>query len=65
MEIGRRENEIWSNTNLETVLQPVGKFAKAIYYHEQALVMAKEIGDTNKEAMQYVKLGKVSFGVFG
>ena len=24
-----------------------------------------EIGDTNKEAMQYVELGKVSFGVFG
>ena len=30
MEIGHRENEIWSNTNLETLLQPVGKFAKAI-----------------------------------
>ena len=30
-EIGHRENDIWCNTNLGTVLQPVGELAKAIY----------------------------------
>ena len=63
--MGNRRTEATCNVELGNICFSVCQYVKAKIYYEKALEMAMEISDTNKEAMHYVELGKVSFGVFG
>ena len=68
MEIGHRGNinEIWSNTNLETLLQPVGKFASEGYLISRASTCDCK-GNWRHEQRSHAVCWawKVSFGNFG
>ena len=63
--MGNRRTEATCNVELGNICLSVCQYAKAKIYYEKALEIAMEISGTNKEAMQYVELGKVSFEVFG
>jgi (p)ppGpp synthase/HD superfamily hydrolase len=63
LEIGDRKGEANSYNNLGAVYYSLGKYQKAIKFHQQSLAITREIGDRKGEANSYNNLGAVYYSL--